>query len=580
LHSTDGFHPVGEKVLPFPFSLLTVAVTALAVVGAGALSLHRSYGAAGLVSALILGLMRWPALGAEHRSLYDVWEIRLVNPKHVANPFDFTVIELQATFTAPSGRRVNFFGFYDGDGQGGQTGQVWKLRFMPDELGTWSYAYTWTDGTAGGSGTFRVVDSGLPGPLTVATDTPRYFMTARGEPFHARPYGMQDFGPRIGIASWERIAVDYIDALRSLVLSRGYNMVMASGPNRLGEGRSYWCIDQQDVFDIAVWSEYEKVLRYALDNHLYFFPFDGMAEQSGISRVTRVFKRYMVARYGAFASYMGYSPTWEWPEIWSEATADAFMTEVRQWNPFPTLLSVHDSARSSFTAWMGFSMRQRQVRNVLGGNCRLCGKHGGIQSPFENLPIMASEDIWEDPAGAHGQPRNADEVRRGAWGIMMAGVLPVYSEWFWTFLMGKGSGEPEARRMFDFFYARTHYRQYRQLNDALSVLMGTHLVRRLHGETSPLPRPLQSLDRLLASRVARQVASGIPGQEYLLYDEDGGPVTLDLSNTPPAAAFSALWFDPKTGIEQEGGHVSGGAFRTLSSPFAGDSVLLLRRVPQ
>jgi len=40
----------------------------------------------------------------------------------------------------------------------------WKLRFMPDELGTWNYSYTWTDGTSGGSGNFQVVDTGLPGP--------------------------------------------------------------------------------------------------------------------------------------------------------------------------------------------------------------------------------------------------------------------------------------------------------------------------------------------------------------------------------------------------------------------------------
>jgi hypothetical protein len=225
-------------------------------------------------------------------------------------------------------------------------------------------------------------------------------------------------------------------------------------------------------------------------------------------------------------------------------------------------------------------MRQRQVRNVLGGNCRLCGKHGGVQAPFEDLPIIASEDIWEDPGGSHGLPRNAAEVRRGAWGIMMAGVLPVYSEWFWTFLMGKGSGEPEVRRMFDFFYAKTRYREYRQLNESLSVLMGTRLVRRLSGETSPLPSPLQSLDRFLASRLARQIASGIPGQEYLVYDEDGGAITLNLSNPSSLATFSSLWFDPETGTEQGGGHVNGGAFRTLISPLAGDSVLLLRRVPQ
>jgi hypothetical protein len=535
---------------------------------------------AGIIALILWALISSPSSALAQVGLYGIWEMRVVNSVSYSNPFDFRVIELQATFTAPSGRRLDFFGFYDGDGNGGQTGHVWKLRFMPDEPGTWHYAYTWTDGTVGGSGSFDVVDTGLPGPLQIATDNPCYFMTARGEPFHARPYGMQDFGPRIGISSWESIAADYLNILRDRVIASGYNMVMASGPNRLGEGRSYWRNNQQDLFDIAIWNEYEKILRYALDNHIYFFPFDGMAEQSGISRATIVFKRYMVARYGAFASYMGYSPTWEWPEIWSESTANAFMTEVRAWNPFPTLLSAHDSSRSSFTAWMGFSMRQLQVRSIFGGNCRLCGKHDGVQAPFDNRPIVASEDLWEEPEGSDGQPRNMEEVRRGAWGTMMAGVLPVYSEWYWTAVMGKGSGEPEVRRMFDFFYAKTRYRQYRQLNDSLSVLKGSRLVRWLFGGTSPLPHALQRLDRFLVSSLARQIASGVPGPEYMVYDEDGGSITLDLSSTSASATFSVLWSDPKTGAERSGGRVAGGAFRTLTSPFAGDAVLLLSGVPQ
>ena len=54
---------------------------------------------------------------------------------------------------------------------------------------------------------------------------------------------------------------------------------------------------------------------------------------------------------------------------------------------------------------------------------------------------------------------------------MMAGVLPVYSEWYWTFCMGKGSSEREVRLMFDFFYSKTRYRQYQQLNNSLAVLI-------------------------------------------------------------------------------------------------------------
>jgi hypothetical protein len=521
--------------------------------------------------------MRYPAWAVDRVGLYGVWEIQVANSRKYSNPFNFAAIELRATFIGPSGKRINFFGFYDGDGNGGQTGNHWKLRFMPDELGIWNYVYTWTDGTIGGSGHFNVVDTALPGPLKIATDNPWYFMTARGVPFHARPYGMQDFGPRIGISSWEKISTDYIDTLQSKVLSRGYNMVMASGPNRMGEGRSYWWNNQEDVFDLAVWNEYEKILRYALNHHIYLFPFDGMAEQSGTARATKAFKRYMVARYGAFGSYLGYSPTWEWPEIWSESAANKFMSEIRSWNPFPTLLTAHDSSRSVFTGWMGFSMRQASWKSntIVKGNCRLCGQHGGVQVPFDNMPILASEDIWEAPPREPGYPQNATEVRRGAWGIIMAGVIPVYSEWLWNFYMGNGQGEPEVRRMFDFFYSKTRYRQYRQLNDSLSVLVRTWLARLRLGQLFSLPAAVQILDGYLASRLARQIASGIPGQEYLVYDENGGFITLDLSGILPSANFSVLWFDPKTGLEQSGGRVAGGAFRTLTSPFAEDSVLLL-----
>lgn len=48
----------------------------------------------------------------------------------------------------------------------------------------------------------------------------------------------------------------------------------------------------------------------------------------------------------------------------------------------------------------------------------------------------------------------------------MAGVIPLYDEWSaWAPPRGgKGEGEPHVRRMFDFWYTRTKYRQYRQLN--------------------------------------------------------------------------------------------------------------------
>ncbi len=53
------------------------------------------------------------------------------------NPF---AIELDVVFTSPSGRRWVVPGFYDGDGRGGEDGNVWKVRFSADELGAWTWA--------------------------------------------------------------------------------------------------------------------------------------------------------------------------------------------------------------------------------------------------------------------------------------------------------------------------------------------------------------------------------------------------------------------------------------------------------
>lgn len=100
--------------------------------------------------------------------------------------------------------------------------------------------------------------------------------------------------------------------------------------------------------------------------------------------------------------------------------------------------------------------------------------------------------------------------------------------------------------MFDFFYGETQYRQYQQLND-------------------------------LVSRSDRQIASGIPGEEYLIYDENGGEIRLDLRDVDASTRFSVLWYDPATGDEKTGDPINGGDQINFNSPFSQDTVLLLRR---
>jgi hypothetical protein len=93
--------------------------------------------------------------------------------------------ELRVTFSAPSGQQRTVDGFWDG-------GTTWRVRFAPDELGTWSYASECTDtGNAGLHGQQGQIIVGEPtgatpfeqhGPLRVAEDR-RHLERADGTPF-------------------------------------------------------------------------------------------------------------------------------------------------------------------------------------------------------------------------------------------------------------------------------------------------------------------------------------------------------------------------------------------------------------
>lgn len=68
------------------------------------------------------------------------------------NPF---AVRLDVVFSGPNGNQYRVPGFYDGDGNGGKNGNVWKARFSADELGTWKYATESSDNRLDGkSGSF------------------------------------------------------------------------------------------------------------------------------------------------------------------------------------------------------------------------------------------------------------------------------------------------------------------------------------------------------------------------------------------------------------------------------------------
>lgn len=55
------------------------------------------------------------------------------------SPNPFLDYRLVVTFTGPSGKAYSVPGFFDGDGLGGGFGNIWRVRFAPDEAGIWDF---------------------------------------------------------------------------------------------------------------------------------------------------------------------------------------------------------------------------------------------------------------------------------------------------------------------------------------------------------------------------------------------------------------------------------------------------------
>ena len=114
---------------------------------------------------------------------WGLFEATFTSARTTENPLQDS--ELRVTFTAPSRRTVAVRGFWDG-------GTTWRVRFSPDEMGTWTFmtsATAETDaGLHGQKGSFRVVAAkgttrfDRHGPIRVARSR-RYLEHADGTPF-------------------------------------------------------------------------------------------------------------------------------------------------------------------------------------------------------------------------------------------------------------------------------------------------------------------------------------------------------------------------------------------------------------
>lgn len=486
---------------------------------------------------------------SETIALWGRFETQFDNKRKYTNPFKD--VELNATFTSPSGNAVDFFGYYDGDGRGGQTGNVWKLRFMPDETGTWSYICRFSDGAPGKRGEFTCVDHrAKPGPLRAEG---RWLRFAGGERFYPRSYYFSeafcgkspDWKKTIDLMFGGKCKYNFCCTTfwqgRLLAKNRWNNI----------EYNGFYPIQGKDYtrLGLSSWRHVDEVLEHLESHDVVWFNFDGfvpnvggdMGQQRADFDAQKVYIRNVVSRLAPY-----WNVTWniafEWQEFMSAEEVRQLVDFTKRIDPWAHLVTVHDQGRYRGGKELVADLHVDFV--TLQYDAGRCGDavtaNQFIQRYGGHVPAYAQEVCWEADSKL-----NAEQVREGAWGVVLAGGLLNYAEMF----DGPSQGRPEN-------YGDGRAMPY------LDILFGF----------------MQSLPYQQMAAHNEMVSEGCvcfaePGSHYVCYAPKGETIELDLSGA--SGRFSGRWLNPRDGEKPSVTAVEGGGRRTFRCPDVNDWVLYL-----
>jgi len=507
--------------------------------------------------------------------LWGRFETTATNVGRFANPF--TDVTLRATFTRPDQSSVTFWGFHDGDGNGGQAGNVWKLRFMPDQVGTWLFASSFSDGRPGPGGKFQCVAEGArPSPLRVDPANRYYWVFADGTRFWPRAYT----APELFVAGNERHRPFWVDYFFGA--KHRFNFCNANLLNFVGIGEELnWqgtpykapdpARDGQFVtirgnglfpfqysgarprFDggsnvdwlrpsVRCWANVDQVLGELEARQAVWFNHWGMIgwDWSGNGRLLvppaarKPVLRYWIARLAPY-----WNITWniagEWDELLKRTELDELGAFIKEADPWKHPLTAHALGTTVDRPWVDFRVQQFAA----GTSSDAVTNAHRAAADYMNKPVFAFETSWEATPGK----LTADQVRTGAWGSIMGGAFYLYAECFEpTLTWGDGGAFRFGEIMHEFLSGLAYWR-----------------LKPDHG--------LVNIGSLCLAEL---------GQNYVIYRPSGGTIVLDLTKVPPTSTFKADWLDPRTGARHAAGSVAGGASRSFTCPSLNDWVLNLR----
>ena len=293
---------------------------------------------------------------------YDYLEITATIEKPgVRNPF--VDAALSGTFQTKDGtKKWNVDGFCDS-----ADGSIFRIRFMPDQPGAYTYTVTYKQGQyeKSSTGVFEVIDGHRRGTLAIDPEYPWHFIWS-GTKEHFFFNGTTAYF----LVGWrDERTIDYsIERLHELKVNRMRVLLEGAGDNLLGlepimVGDNFtmmlrpWLakapgsFEQPGIdftrFNVPYWQKWERMLRFARDRDMnisviFYWELDRepISPQMAGSEDEHRYFRYAAARLSAFSNV-----TWDLgddldsfrDEKWAHETGTLLM----KWDPYRHLATSH-----------------------------------------------------------------------------------------------------------------------------------------------------------------------------------------------------------------------------------------------
>lgn len=546
---------------------------------------------------ILAALVAFSAQATTYGSPYGKWEpieIVLTSSKTYANPFKD--VDVYADFTSPSSAITRVYGFYDGDGKGGQ-GSLWKIRFMANKTGTWTWTTTSTDSGNSGlhnkSGSFSVENSSIPGPVSPCPLHQNSWRYANGDHLlwtigyslhlagadrtHSGVGGWQDYLNWLearrfngafftlqvpsfrscstcskGVAPWSAIgaAAPPTYAFENQGTVDYFVMPWASKSSVNATGKTFNDTDF-NRFYLSFWKNLDEILSEMQGKHLIAHVFlyaDDTFHPPASSSEERLYWNYVIRRLGGF-----------WNVVYNDGIDLFEYRDVSKWVP---------EWQNYFQANDPFD-HARSSRH--GNDDPTAATWRSVQAANSVDPKSIGQ--WRNLMGLKpAKPVTEDDGIRS---LKDSGIPPerfMQLAW-WSALAGPGG------------FGATWAGPHAPGNWFSNLETGSEGVRKVElrnrfildfGASSGARIPYWELaanDNLVTG--AGVYAASKPGSHYLIFFDVGAPDTTQVDLSAAQAELVVTWFDPATGQIVSGGTAAPGSTQSFTKPFGGSAVLYI-----